>query len=137
MYRFEEQRQQHIEVYGSFLYCPERDNLCCYMEEKWKTGCSCSRTPCLMEDPEYQKLQARIRANVKRRERQKPEKEETVRRSRRQTKSWKDIQLEKIERLEEESRQAYKRNRPRVGENKLYEAMILRRELRRKESNDV
>ena len=49
-----------------------------------------------------------------------------------QNKSWERIQMERIRRLEEESSEAYRRNRPRVGEAKLHEAIMLRRELRRK-----
>ena len=130
MYRFEEQRQQHIEEHGSFLYCPEHDTLCCYMEELWKTGKGCSRRPCLCEDPQYQELQERIRKNVARR---KAAKEEPQRNIRRQKKTRRESQLEKIQRLEEESRKAYKRNRPKVGEDKLQQAIILRAQLRKEE----
>ena len=61
-YRFEAERQQHIEEYGSFLYCPKHGNLCCYMENVWETGEGCGRTPCIAEDPEYQKLQEQQQA---------------------------------------------------------------------------
>ena len=132
MYRFETKRQQHIEEYGSFLYCPKHGNLCCYMENVWETGENCGRTPCIIEDPQYQMLQARIRRNVARRDEKKPEKEERPNNIRRQTKTWEEQQLEKIDRLEEESRQAYRRNRPKVGEDKLHQAIMLRAELRRK-----
>lgn len=130
MYRFETERQQHIAKYGSFLYCPEHDTLCSSMEKTWETGCSCSRKPCILEDPEYQKLQERIRRNVARRQgKTKEEKQDNIRR---QTKTWEERQLEKIHRLEAESRKAYRRNRPKVGEDKLHQAIILRAELRRK-----
>lgn len=130
MYRFETERQQHIAKYGSFLYCPEHDTLCSSMEKTWETGCSCSRKPCILEDPEYQKLQERIRRNVARRQGEtKEEKQDNIRR---QTKTWEERQLEKIHRLEAESRKAYRRNRPKVGEDKLHQAIMLRAELRRK-----
>ena len=130
MYRFEAERQKHIEEYGSFLYCPEHDTLCCYMEDAWTTGEGCRRRLCLCEDPEYQKLQERIRKNVARR---KAAKEEPQRNIRRQKKTRRESQLEKIQRLEEESRKAYKRNRPKVGEDKLQQAIILRAQLRKEE----
>lgn len=130
MYRFETERQQHIAKYGSFLYCPEHDTLCSSMEKTWETGCNCSRKPCILEDPEYQKLQERIRRNVARRQGEtKEEKQDNIRR---QTKTWEERQLEKIHRLEAESRKAYRRNRPKVGEDKLHQAIMLRAELRRK-----
>lgn len=129
MYRFEEERQQHIKEHGSFLYCPEHDALCCYMESKWETGEDCSRRPCIIEDPEYQRLQAKIRRNVARRADLEPEEHAAIRR---QTKTWEQQQLEKIARLEEESRRAYKRNRPKAGEDKLHQAIMLRAELRSK-----
>lgn len=130
MYRFETERQQHIEEYGSFLYCPKHGNLCCYMENVWETGKDCGRMPCIVEDPEHKKLQERIRRNVARRQgKTKEEKQDNIRR---QTKTWEERQLEKIHRLEAESRKAYKRNRPKVGEDKLHQAIMLRAELRRK-----
>lgn len=140
MYRFEEQRQQHIEEYGSFLYCPERGNLCSFMEEKWKTGCSCSRRPCILDDPEYIALRKRQKQNIEKRraeEKQYREEERDAAPIRTQSKSWEVLQMEKIRRLEEESARAYRRNRPKIGEDKLYEAMRLRRELRRKKEERI
>ncbi|MBQ6389670.1 MAG: hypothetical protein IJH90_08680, partial [Mogibacterium sp.] len=85
---------------------------------------------CIVEDPEHKKLQERIRRNVARRQgKTKEEKQDNIRR---QTKTWEERQLEKIHRLEAESRKAYRRNRPKVGEDKLHQAIILRAELRRK-----
>ena len=129
MYRFEEERQKHIKEFGSFLYCPKHGNLCCYMEETWVTGRECARTPCIVEDPEYQMLQARIRKNVARNKAEPKEQQDNIRR---QTKTWEESQLEKINRLEAESRRAYKRNRPKVGEDKLQQAIMQRAQLRSK-----
>lgn len=136
MYRFEAERQQHIERYGSFLYCPKKDNYCFFMEKEWETGCACSRTPCIVDDPDYQKLQKTIRKNVEERNR-KRQKEEPASPIRRQTKSRQDMQIERIKKLEQESAEAYRRNRPRIGEEKLNQAMQMRRELRGRESKDV
>ena len=135
MYPFEAERQQHIARYGSFLYCPLGDTWCSYMEEQWKTGRPCSRKPCILHDPEHIELNKTIEENRKKREaderlRREEERRDPPAQHRRRTKNWRDVQLEKIRRLEEESAQAYRRNRPKIGENKLYEAMRLRRELR-------
>ncbi len=140
MYRFEAERQQHIAQYGSFLYCPERDVLCSYMEDTWKTGCRCSRRPCVLEDPEYISLKKRQEETVAQRsaaEKRYREEEKDAAPIRMQSKSWEVLQEEKIRRLEEESRQAYRRNRPRVGEAKLHEAIMMRRELRRRKEERI
>lgn len=142
MYRFEEARKQHIVQYGSFLFCPERGNLCFFMEEEWKTGRKCSRTPCIQDDPKDLELKQIQEENRKRREaeekrRREEEQNSSPSRIRQQKKSRRDLQLEKIERLERESEEAYRRNRPRIGEEKLNQAIILRRKLYGKENINV
>ena len=142
MYRFEEARQKHIAQYGGMLFCPDRDTDCFFKEEEWKTGRPCCRKPCILDDPEDIELKKRIEKNRKKREpaeaqRREEEQNDLPARRRRRTKNWRDIRREKIRRLEKESEQAYRRNRPKIGENKLYEAMRLRRELRREENIDV
>lgn len=139
MYKFEEARQEHIARFGSFLYCPERDNYCFFMAEVWDTGEKCSRAPCIVDDPEYIKLQERIEKNRERRRKEDETEEEKEERAqiRRQTKSRKDVMLERIRVLEEESEAAYRRNRPRIGAEKLEKAMALRRQLRGDGVSDV
>lgn len=139
MYRFETERQQHIAEHGSFLYCPEHDTLCSFMEKTWETGCRCSRKPCIVEDPEYIALRKRQEETAAQREaaeRRYRAEEMDAAPIRTQNKSWEVLQREKIHRLEEESRQAYRRNWPRIGEAKLHEAILLRRELRRRTGKD-
>lgn len=140
MYKFEEARQEHIARFGSFLYCPERDNYCFFMAEVWDTGEKCSRAPCIVDDPEYIKLQERIEKNRERRRKEAmkaaEEKEERAQ-IRRQTKSRKDVMLERMHALEKESEAAYRRNRPRIGAEKLEKAMALRRQLRGDGVSDV
>lgn len=133
----EELRRAHIEKYGSFLRCPERNVLCSFMEEALCGSGKCEKDLCILDDPEYLKQQERIAENVKRNaERMKREREEEKRNPpspiRTQNKTDDDLIREKIRRLEEESKLAYSRNRPRVGEWKLHEAISLRRRLRRK-----
>lgn len=140
MYKFEEARQEHIARFGSFLYCPERDNYCFFMAEVWDTGEKCSRAPCIVDDPEYIKLQERIEKNRERRRKEAmkaaEEKEERTP-IRRKTKSRKDKMLERIYALEKESETAYKRNKPRIGAEKLEQAIALRRQLRGDGVNNV
>ena len=139
MYRYEEERQQHIADYGSFLYCPEHDTLCSFMENTWETGCGCNRKPCIVEDPEYialRKRQEKTAAQREAAERRYRAEEMDAAPIRTQNKSWEVLQREKIHRLEEESRQAYRRNWTRIGEAKLHEAILLRRELRRRTGKD-
>ena len=142
MYRYENARQKHIEIYGSFLHCPQTGHLCCFMEEQWNTGRECSRKPCILDDPRHIAMKERQEQTRKKREREEQKKrdagiEETSAPIRTQTKTRRDLMIEKIDRLEKESENAYRRNMPRVGESKLYEAMKLRRQLRREESKDV
>lgn len=142
MYRYENARKKHIETYGSFLHCPKTGHLCCFMEEQWKTGCECTRKPCILDDPEDIALKERQARTREKRELEEQKKrdagiEETGAPIRTQTKTRRDLMIEKIQRLEKESENAYRRNMPRIGESKLYEAMRLRRQLRREESKDV
>lgn len=142
MYRFEVARQRHIREYGSFLHCPKTGQLCSFMEATWETGRACSRRPCILKDPEYIALKKKQEENRKKREteerrRRQAGQEETPAPIRRQTKTWRQFQIEKILRLERESSRAYRRNKPRIGEEKLNQAIMLRRELYRKEQRDV
>ena len=131
----EELRKAHIAKYGSFLFCPKRDVLCVHTEEALcKTGV-CEKQLCILDDPEYQKLKERIRKNFEKNERNRqnnPPEEEPIR-IRTPRKSPDQYIWAKINRLEEQSREAYRRNRPKIGEAKLHEAIVLRRKLRRKD----
>lgn len=135
MYPFEESRQEHIQKYGSFLYCPVRDTLCSNMEDEWKTGNKCCRQPCVLDDPDYIAMTKRQEIAVKKRmakERKSREEEEDAAPIRMQRKTREEMLREKIRRLEKESTEAYRRNRPQIGHEKLNEAMILRGQLRKR-----
>lgn len=137
MYRYENARQKHIEIYGSFLHCQKTGHLCSFMENEWITGRPCSRIPCILEDPEdiaLKKIQAERRMKREIEAAKKREKgEEEHAPIRRQTKSGRDMMLERIARLESESERAYRDNKPWIGEDKLCKAIALRRELKEKE----
>lgn len=122
-----EAREEHLRRYGSMLFCPDRDTLCVFMEGMWGTGCE--RATCIRDDSEYQKLQRRIETN-KRRIAEKRREEESGAPIRTQRKTYEQLQWERIRALEEESQQAYRRNNPKRGEAKLYEAIRLRQKLR-------
>ena len=130
-------RKEHVKRYGSFLWCPDREKLCSFMEEALCRSGKCERDLCILDDPEYQKLKERQEKNRIRREKiEKAEREEEKRDPpapiRTQNKTEIDLIKDEIRRLENESRMAYSRNRPKLGESKLHEAIVLRRKLRRK-----
>lgn len=130
----DEIRKAHIEEYGSFLHCPERSVLCEFIDGHWDTGCG--REGCILDDPEYQALKKKQEANRLRwerlaEERREQEAKDPPQRIRTQNKYPEDRIWDQIHRLEEESRIAYESNRPKVGERKLHEAIVLRRKLRR------
>lgn len=127
-------RKAHIEEYGSFLHCPARSVLCEFIDGHWDTGCG--REGCILDDPEYQAMKKKQEANRLRmekleRKRREHEKKEPPQKIRTQNKYPEDLIREQIHRLEKESRLAYESNRPKVGERKLHEAIVLRRQLRR------
>ena len=133
----EELRKAHVAEYGSFLYCPERSTLCVFIDGFWDMGCG-REEGCILDDHGYQALMKKQEVNRLRRqrieqERRKQEPKELPQRIRTQNKYPEDHIIDRIKRLEEESRVAYRRNRPRVGEAKLHEAILLRRKLRRKD----
>lgn len=132
------EKQEHMKRYGSILYCPERGVLCVYMEDRWATGCD-RQGGCLLDDPEYMAMKEVQRKNRNRNDKQAREEAEREKKDppapiRTQNKYPEDLILKRIEKLEAESREAYRRDRPKVGERKLHEAMVLRRELRRRNS---
>lgn len=132
----EDIRKERVAKYGSFLVCPQRDTLCSNMEERWKTGCDCSLKPCILDDPEYIALKEKQKRNMQKRlieERELLEEEKNAAPIRRQTKTWEELQHRKIARLEAESRRAYRKNMTGTGERKLHEAIMMRKELRRRE----
>ena len=128
----EEARQEHIRKHGSMLYCVERDTICAFMQDAWITGCQ--RSLCILDDPENIALMKRIelkRAENARLEKRKDEKAAPIRNQTGRIRSYKQIKLEEIHRLEEQSQQAYHNNNPRQGETLFNRAQIMRGELKR------
>ena len=106
-------RQQHLDKYGSMLFCPERDTLCVFMEGMYLTGCE--RETCIKDDPEYQRLQERIEKNRQKnaqehRQEKKAEKNDPAAPIRNQSKA-EDRLRDQIEQVEEKARQAWSRGR--------------------------
>lgn len=106
-------RQEHLNKYGSFLYCPKRDTLCDHMNGMWSTGCRLAR--CILDDPEYQRLQDRIEKNRQKnaqehRQEKKAEKNDPAAPIRNQSKA-EDRLRDQIEQVEEQARQAWSRGR--------------------------
>jgi len=106
-------RQEWLDKYGSFLFCPKRDTLCQFMDGIWMTGCE--RAICILDDPDYQILQARIERNRQRNarehhEQRKAEKNDPAAPIRNQSKA-EDRLRDQIEQVEEQARQAWSRGR--------------------------
>ena len=136
---YEVARRMHMQQYGSFLYCADRDTLCDCMNAVWKTGRDCRRSPCILDDPEYQKLQQRIERNrmLEMENRRKEEKAEPIRDQRNYIKSHKQQMFDEIHRLEEESAKAFRENKPNLGESLFNKARIMRGELWRSEHSNM
>lgn len=106
-------RQEWLDKYGSFLFCPERDTLCVFMEGMYLTGCE--RETCIKDDPEYQRLQERIEKNRQKnaqehRQEKKAEKNDPAAPIRNQSKAQESLK-EQIEQLEKRAQNAWHRGR--------------------------
>ena len=129
-------RQEHLNKYGSFLYCPKRDTLCDHMNGMWSTGCRLAR--CILDDPEYQRLQERIEKNRLKKDQEQHMKREAekknppapIRDQRNRIQSYIDKEMAEIQRLEEESQEAYRKNKPGRAHQLQVRAGIRRQELK-------
>ena len=115
----EELRIQRVEQYGSFLYCPVRDTLCFGRY----TDSECKYDSCILDDPEYQKLQERISRNRMQRNETKPDASEKTGPTQEQL-AWREVY-----RKEAIARSLYKKNKPKLADGILAEAMYLRGQL--------
>lgn len=133
----EKAREEYLKKHGSFLYCEQRDTLCVYMDGMWMTGCE--RESCILDDPEYQLLQERIEKNRRRQaedhaENRKKEKEDALISNRRgRPRSIRDRKMKEIHRLEEASQEAFRQNKPNLGESLFVKARFMRGELKKEE----
>lgn len=120
----EELRMQRCSQYGSFLYCPDRDTLCFgrYTDQE------CCYDSCILDDPEYQKLQERISQNRMKRN---AKKEETafIPPSRPKKRTPESEAWEEIHEKEELARILYRKNKPKIADGLMAEAMYMRRQL--------
>lgn len=119
-----------MQKYGSMLFCPERETLCFYMDGMWATGCE--RDGCILDDPEYQKQQeviAKNREDSFRRQVEAEQKELEVAKMNAE-RGKREKFIEEIHRIEEMSREAYRNNRPRRGDELFEKARFMRNELK-------
>lgn len=122
----EDIRKRRVEEFGSFLYCPERDTLCSFRDNEMGI---CPRAGCILDDPDYKKLQKRINRNRQINEANfVPEEPQTNIRTQNKTKQ--QIITEKIKREEALAERMYKKNRPNAAEAALLRAQILKGELK-------
>ena len=119
-----------MQKYGSMLFCPERETLCFYMDGMWVTGCE--RDGCILDDPEYQKQQEVIRKNREDSFRRQVEAEQKELEAAKMNaeRGKREKFLEEIHRIEEMSREAYRSNRPRRGDELFEKARFMRNELK-------
>ena len=121
----EELRMQRCSQYGSFLYCPTRDTLCFGRY----TDSECCYDSCILDDPEYQALQRKILKNRIRRSANSEREEKTFTPPSRPKKTATDIAWDEIHAKEEQARQLYRRNKPKLADGLMTEAMYMRRKL--------
>ena len=119
-----------MQKYGSMLFCPERETLCFYMDGMWVTGCE--RDGCILDDPEYQKQQEVIRKNREDsfRRQVEAERKELEAAKMNAEREKRERFIEEIHKIEEMSREAYRNNRPRRGDELFEKARFMRNELK-------
>ena len=120
----EKLRIQRCEQYGSFLYCPFRDTLCFgrYTDQE------CKYDSCILDDPEYQELQKTIEQNrIKRNARSEEKQPEFIPPSRPKKRTAEDEAWEEILQKEELARKLYRKNKPKIADGLMADAMYLRR----------
>ena len=122
-----EARQAHLEKYGSIIYCPDRDTLCSFMDNAWETGCA-REGGCILDDPEDQALQARIKKSRQEKERLDAEEREAehIRNQKNEVRNHIDRQMQEVHRLEKMSQEAFRNNRPNKGHELFNKAKFLR-----------
>lgn len=122
----EDIRRARVEKYGSFLYCPDKDTLCSFLDNELAI---CPRIQCILEDPKHQAEQRRIERNRKK-NMQNYVPEEKQANIRTQNKTRQQTILERIQREEALAARLYKKNRPNAAEAALMRARILKGELK-------
>lgn len=122
----EDIRRARVEKYGSFLYCPDRDTLCSFLDNELAI---CPRVQCILDDPEHKALERRIKRNRVINEKNfVPEEKQTNIRTQNKTKQ--QTVQERIKREEALAERLYKKNRPNAAEAALMRARILKGELK-------
>ncbi len=111
-------REERVEKYGSFLYCPKRDVLC--MGHDYMGDGECLKETCLLDDPEYQEKERRIRERRKelwdKHHRQRKEEKAAEANIRTQNKTSRELLAEGIERKKERMERCYARGWTRLAD---------------------
>lgn len=134
----ERQRQvEHFKKYGSILHCPEGRSPCCtFAEEPVKKGTTCTRRPCILDDPADRIIQLRIKKNRRRqaeamsKKKEEEKKAAPIRDQRNFIQSHTDRMMDEIHRLEEASQRAFRQNKPNLGHTLFNRAGMKRQELK-------
>ena len=125
----EELRLQRVAQYGSFLYCPMRDVLCFarFTDEE------CAHDSCILDDPEYIEQKKRIERNIEKRNLEAREDREAQNMPPRPKARSEDEEAWcEIHAKEAVARKMYKKNKPKVADALMAEAMFYRRQLNAK-----
>lgn len=126
------QQKEHMKKHGSILQCPQRKTICAFMYGAWEIGCQ--RTPCIKDDVNDIALQKRIELKRKaemKKEKRKEEPAAPIRNQSNRIKSYRKQKLDEIHRLEQKSQEAYRDNKPNLGDTLFNRARILRGELKK------
>ena len=121
----EELRVQRCRQYGSFLYCPMRDKLCFGRH----TDQECKYDSCILDDPEYQKLQRTIERNRRRRNEERKEQTAFVPPRRSVPRSENQMAWEEVHAIEKQAARLYRKNKPKIADGLMAKAMNMRRML--------
>ncbi|NBI63706.1 hypothetical protein D3Z38_11720 [Clostridiales bacterium] len=104
-------KEERVEKYGSFLYCPKRETLC--MGQDYEGTGECLLETCVLDDPAYQARQERIQRRQKelwdKHRGQKKEEKEAAANIRAQNKTSQDLLRMKIEKTRSKMERYYRK----------------------------
>lgn len=114
-----------VQQYGSFLYCPLKDTLCFgrYTDEE------CAHDSCFLDDPEYKELRRRIDRNRMKRGNEEPKPPEKAEPTSEEL-AWKEIYKK-----EAMAKKLYRKNKPKLADGLMAEAMYMRGQLYARRGN--
>lgn len=121
-------RKERVMKYGSFLYCPIKDTLCCGRDTE---DGACGYDTCILDDPSYIEKQKKIEENRRRNEAKNEASREEEKNIyiRRQTKTKEDLIREELVKLENKAAYLYRKNKPKAADSVMHDVVKLRNKL--------